>query len=387
MNLRRSARLVLLLAAALASVACQQHGERGARREGGAIPVEFVRALPQTVPVTVTAAGRMSSPHSVTITAQVTGRLKKAWVASGQAVRRGQLLFTLDSASYRAALAQARAKLRGDEAQVRYSVGQVRALAPLVAKDYVTRQTYDQAVATAQADRALVAQDRAAVETARLNLSYTMLHAPISGRLGVISLQPGNAVQADTTALVTLKQMSPLLVDFSLPQALLPRLRGLANEDRVSDLVVSHEDDGKVLASGRLTAVDNGVNTNTGTVSLQGRVDNPDEVLWPGEFVTVRLTLDRLHDALVLPAGAVQPGQRGSFVYVVKDGKAQLRNVTVRLVSEGKAVIDAGLKPREEVIYPIPARMHPGAKVRALGPHADDQAHGREEAHARDHAR
>lgn len=357
---------VVLPLLAVVLTACGQHNGQQRGRGDQVLAVQVVRPVSETVPLTVTAAGTMSSPHSVTITARITGRLDKVWVNSGQTVRKGQVLFTLDAAPYEAALAEAKAKLRGDEAQARYSAGQVESLKPLVAKDYVTRQTYQQAVATAQADRAQVTQDRAALETARLNLGYTTLNAPIAGRLGVIALQPGNVVQADTTSLVTLRQMSPLLVNFSLPQAMLQQVLTLTGSGLNGEIEVMHEDLGTVLAKGHLKAVDNGVSASTGTISLQGEVDNAGHALWPGQFVSVRLRLGALTDALVLPAGAVQPGQDGTFVYVVQDGKAVVRKVTVRLTTATKAVIEQGLGASDTVIYPLPARIRPNAPVKLL---------------------
>lgn len=345
------------------------HGGGQARR-GGELMVQTVSPQRETVPLTTMASGALSSPHSITITAQITGRLDKVWVQSGQTVAKGQLLFTLDAAPYRAALAQAEAKLRGDEAQVRYSAGQVASLKPLVAKQYVTQQTYDQAVATAQANHAQVAQDRAAVETAKLNLGYTALRAPIAGRLGVIDLQPGNVVQANSTALVTLKQMTPLLVNFSLPQSMLAQVLALSKSGTDGSLQVLHEDTTEVLGGGHLTAVDNSVSAGTGTIAIQGQVGNDAGKMWPGEFVAVRLRLSTLRNVLVLPAGAVQPGQNGNFVYLVKDGKAVVRPVTVSLMTADKAVIAKGLVSGDQIVYPLPARIRPNAEVKVLKPGA-----------------
>lgn len=356
--------LLPLLAVSLA--ACDHQSGRQQGHRGQALAVQTVRPVIETVPVTTTAAGTLSSPHGVTIMSQVTARLDKVWVRSGQTVHKGQVLFTLDAASYRAALAQAAAKLKGDEAQARYSAGQVESLKPLVSKDYVTRQTYDQAVATAQADKAQVAQDRAALETARLNLAYTTLRAPITGRLGVIALQPGNMVQANSTDLVTLKQMSPLLVNFALSQSMLSRVLSLPKSGENGSLQVMHEDTGKAIATGHLTVVNNGVSSSTGTISLQGEVGNAHGRLWPGQFVTVRLQLGTLKNALVVPAGAVQPGQNGRFVYLVRNGKAVVQPVTVALTTADKAVIGKGVKSDDEVIYPLPARIRPNAPVKVL---------------------
>ena len=369
-------RALLLTAAACAAVllgACSQGGGQADRQHGsgGALKVEVVHVKTETVPLTVTAAGSLSSPHSVTVTAQITGRLSKVWVQAGQTVVAGQRLFSLDAAPYRAALAQARAKLEGDEAHARYAEEQVKALKPLVAKLYVTRQTFEQAVATAQADEAQVAQDRAALATARLNLAYTTIHAPIAGRLGVIDLQAGNTVQAYTTPLVTLRQMDPLQVNFTLPQSMLSQVLALPKSGVNGSLEVLREDATQVLGHGHLEAVDNEVNPNTGTVTLQGPVGNAQGRMWHGQFVNVRLRLGAIDHALVVPAGAVQPGQNGNFVYVVKAGKAVVQPVTVRLMTAHKAVIAKGLGASDLVIYPLPAHIHPNAAVKVLTPGAN----------------
>ncbi|APZ43329.1 efflux RND transporter periplasmic adaptor subunit [Acidihalobacter ferrooxydans] len=369
---RWTLRVATAVCAVLLLGACSKSSEQTGRRHGfgGALTVEVVQPKIETVPLTVSASGTLSSPHSVTVTAQITGQLSKVWVQAGQTVAAGQRLFSLEAAPDRAALAQARAKLKGDEAQARYAEGQVAAMKPLVAKLYVTRQTFDQAVATAQADRAQVAQDRAALTTARLNLGYTTLRAPIAGRLGVIDLQAGNAVQANTTALVTLRQMNPLQVNFTLPQSMLSKVLALPKSGVDGSLAVLRENATQVLGHGHLEVVDNGVDSGNGTVTLQGTVGNADGKLWPGQFVTVRLRFGAIDHALVVPAGAVQPGQNGNFVYMVKAGKAVVQPVTVSLTTTDKAVIAKGLSASDSVIYPLPARIRPNATVKVLTPGA-----------------
>lgn len=357
-------------------------GRRGMM--GGPQPVTVVRPTVKTVPVTATAAATLASPNAVTLTPQVNGTLQSVHVLSGQAVKAGQLLFTLDAAPFRTALNAAEAKLKGDLAQARYTAQQVKQLTPLVEKDYVTRQSYDQAVASAQAANAQVAQDQAAIQTAKINLSYTEIRAPISGRLGEISLQPGNLVQANSTALTTLVSIQKLLVNFSLPQRVLNDLRkewpGLGQPDDAGGksvpgplIDILDEQAEHLLGHGRLTFVDNAINPTSGTIRLQGLIDNTTGQLWPGQFVTARLTLRTIPNAEVVPATAVQLGDQGSFVYVVRHDKAETLPVQPIHTLATEVALPGGSIPADtQIIYPLPGRIAPGMAVRiqAGKPHA-----------------
>jgi len=351
---------------------------RGGRRGmmGGPQPVSVVRPVIKTMPITATAAATLSSPNAVTLTPQVSGTLQSVHVVSGQQVKIGQLLFSLDAAPFRTALGSAEAKLKGDLAQARYAGQQVKQLTPLVEKDYVTRQSFDQAVASAQAASAQVAQDQAAIQTAKINLSYTEIRAPISGRLGEISLQPGNLVQANSTALTTLVSIHKLLVNFSLPQRVLSDLRrewpGMGQPD-VHQGTASHPgprveilDEQAVhdLGNGHLIFVDNTINPTSGTIRLQGLIDNPTGQLWPGQFVTARLTLREIPNAEVLPATAVQLGDQGSFVYVVRNDKVETLAVQpIRTLATEVALPNGSIPLDTQVIYPLPGRIAPGMAV------------------------
>jgi multidrug efflux system membrane fusion protein len=341
----------------------------------GPTQVTVVKPTTRTEPITMTAAGTLSSPNAVTLTPQVSGTLKSVPVQSGQKVTQGTLLFTLDAEPFRTALKAAEAKLAGDRAQATYADQQVKQLTPLVQKEYVTRQSFDQAVATAMAAHALIAQDDAAIQTAKINLSYTEIRAPIAGRLGQISLQPGNLVVANSTALTTLVSTQELLVNFSLPQSVLNDLRrewpslgqpvaaGQASPPaprvEVLDEHASH-----VLADGHLSFIDNSISATTGTIRLQGLVKNPDDLLWPGQFVTARLTLGTIPNAQIIPAGAVQLGDQGSFVYVFKDNKAEIYPISPLRTQATEVALAAGSLPTDaEIIYPLPSRIAPGMAV------------------------
>lgn len=352
-------------------------GNRGGRRGmmGGPQPVSVVRPMIKTVPITATAAATLSSPNAVTLTPQVSGTLQSVHVVSGQQVKIGQLLFSLDAAPFRTALGSAEAKLKGDLAQARYTEQQVKQLTPLVEKDYVTRQSFDQAVASAQAASAQVSQDQAAIQTAKINLSYMEIRAPISGRLGEISLQPGNLVQANSTALTTLVSIHKLLVNFSLPQSVLDDLRrewpGMGQP--VTQGETSHmgprvdildEQAVHTLGNGHLIFVDNTIDPSSGTIRLQGLIDNPTGQLWPGQFVTARLTLREIPNAEVLPATAVQLGDQGSFVYVVRNDKVETLAVQpIRTLATEVALPTGSIPIDTQVIYPLPGRIAPGMAV------------------------
>lgn len=336
--------------------------------------VSVITPSVRTVPITMTAAGTLASPNAVTLTPQVSGTIQAVHVQSGQQVGKGDLLFSLDAQPFETALLSARAKLEGDRAQARYAAQQVKQLKPLVEKEYVTRQSYDQSVATAMAANALIAQDEAAIQTAKINLAYTKIRAPITGRLGEISLQPGNLVVANNTALTTLVSNRQLLVNFSLPQSVLNPLRsewpGLGHADPGEKSVpaptveVLDEHADHVLGHGHLSFIDNSISAGTGTIRLQGLIDNLSGNLWPGQFVTARLTLGEIPNAQIVPAAAIQIGDQGMFVYLYKDGKVEMQTVSPARNTTSEAALPADSLPAgAKIIYPLPARIAPGMPV------------------------
>lgn len=336
--------------------------------------VTVITPTTRSVAITMTAAGTLASPNAVTLTPQVSGTIQAVHVQSGQQVEKGDLLFSLDAQPFETALRSARAKLEGDRAQARYAAQQVKQLQPLVEKEYVTRQSYDQAVATAMAANALIAQDEAAIQTAEINLAYTNIRAPITGRLGEISLQPGNLVVANNTALTTLVSNRQLLVNFSLPQSVLnplqsewPELGHTLPAEKSApsppvDVLDEHAD--HVLGHGHLSFIDNSISAGTGTIRLQGLIDNRSGNLWPGQFVTARLKLGEIPNAQIVPAAAVQIGDQGMFVYLYKNGKVEMQPVTPAQNTTSEAALTAGSLPADaQVIYPLPSRIAPGMPV------------------------
>jgi RND family efflux transporter MFP subunit len=290
--------------------------------------------------------------------------LQEVLFKEGDYVKKGQLLFRIDERALRAALAQAQANVARDEAQLAEAEKQRERLAPLADKEYITRQEYGQALASAQALAATAQANRAQVEAARVNLSYAAIRAPISGRTGSLSVKEGNLVSTTaTTPLVVINQIQPVEVAFHVPQQHFAEVRRLGTDTRVEIL----REGGSPVAEGRVVFIDNSVNPETGTLLMKARVPNENEALWPGEFVTARLILRIEPKAVVVPAIAVQPGQEGPFVYVVDNGFAKMQPVTVARQVERLAVIAKGLSGGEDVIAEIPYELAPGKAVVVQG--------------------
>ena len=273
------------------------------------------------------------------------------------------MLFTIDPRPYQATLAQAQANLDRDEAQARNANSEATRYAELVKKDYVTREEYDKFASGAEAARAVVAADRAAVENARLQLAYCEIRSPLDGRTGSLQVHVGNLVKAnDTTPLVTINQITPVYVTFSVPESQLGdvRARGVGNVP----VTASPQKGGAAEQSGKLTFVDNAVDPQTGTIALKATFANTGRVLWPGEFVNVAMTLSDHPNATVVPVQAVQNGQKGQYVYVVTNGDGvQMRPVNIVQQVDNQAVIGHGVTPGETVVTDGQIRLTPKSKV------------------------
>jgi multidrug efflux system membrane fusion protein len=327
------------------------------------VPVTVALAEQKDVPVQVRAIGSVQPISTVAVRALVAGQLLRVGFREGDDVRRGQLLFTIDQRPYQATLAQAQANLARDEAQARNADSEARRYAELVKKDYVTREEYDKFASGAEAARAVVAADRAAVQNANLQLSYCEIRSPIDGRTGSLQVHAGNLVKAnDTTPLVTINQITPVYVTFSVPESQLAevRARGLGNVP----VFASPQKGGASVPGGRLTFVDNAVDPQTGTITLKATFPNEGRVLWPGEFVNVAMTLSNRANATVVPVQAVQNGQKGQYVYVVTSGDGvQMRPVTVVQQVDNQAVIGKGVNPGDTVVTDGQIRLTPKSKV------------------------
>jgi membrane fusion protein, multidrug efflux system len=336
---------------------------------GGPLTVQAVNAVLKPMPVMIEAVGTVEPEHSVQIRAQVSGVLKSVEFKEGDRVKAGQLLFQIDPATYEAQYQQALAQLERDKAQLENARAQQQRLEPLLKREFITRQEYDVAVTSAKSLEATVAADQAAAEQARIQLSYARIAAPISGRTGTLAVKSGNLVQAagGGAPLVTINTMDPILVGFSIPERQLDEIRKYQN-DRQMRIEILPDRNAPPAAEGKLVFVDNTVTPQTGTVLLKTRVPNAKEVIWPGQFVNVRIVLTIEPEAVVVPDAAVQPGQDGSFVYLIdENNKVKVQPVTVSRQLGAEVVIATGVKAGDRVITQIPQALTPGASVNIAG--------------------
>lgn len=357
-RIARSARPALLaLAAALA--ACGG----GEARPPLAVPVAVARAATRDVPYTIEATGTVEPLQTVAVEPQVTGIVTRVAFHEGDEVQKGQLLFQIDPRPFAAALAEAEAQLHRDSAQAAQAARDAARYAVLVKQDYVTEQQYETQQSTAASLAAAVRADSAAVQTARLNLDYAAIRAPIAGRTGSLLVREGNLARTNSaTPLVVINQIRPILARFAVPQAALPQIQRFRGE--TLRVTVSPAQGDTAGAVGVLSFVDNAVDTSTGTVLLKARFANDDRSLWPGEFVYARLTLYTEKGATVVPAPALTTGQTGTFVFVVNaDMTVTMRPVTVERVAGPVAVIASGVKPGDEVVTDGQVRLATGSKV------------------------
>ena len=357
---------VVILSGLLVVVSCSRGGSAGPSPPPAPVTVAAVEK--KAVPVEIRAIGNVEATSVVEIRARVGGELKAVHFTEGRKVREGDLLFTIDPRPYEVALAEAEAKLVRDRVLAQNSREEVDRYGDLVQKEYVTREQYNRSVATAAAAEAWLKADEADVENARLQLGYCTITAPVSGRTGDLLVHAGNLVKAnDDKPMLVLRRTRPVFVIFSVPERHLPEIRRRRAEGPL-EVTVTPPGDGVEPRRGPLTFVDNTVNTATGTIELKATFPNEDDALWPGQFVDVVLTLATQPDAVVVPSQAVQNGQQGAYVFVVKeDSTVESRPVEVARTFGGDAVIAKGVTPGEKVVTEGQLRLVPGVKVAVKG--------------------
>jgi len=344
-------------------------GKGKGKGAGGPLFVKATQVVAKPMPVLVEAVGTVEPEHSVQVRAQVSGVLQSVQFKEGDMVKAGQLLFQIDPRTFKAQYDQALAQLARDTAQLENARAQQERLEPLLKREFITRQEYDVAVTSAKSLEATLQADQAAAEQTRIQLEYTRIRAPISGRTGALAVKSGNLVQAagGGAPLVTINSMDPILVTFSIPERQLEEIRRYRTEGSVR-VEIMPDRGGPAAAEGKLVFIDNTVTPQTGTVVLKTRVSNPKEIIWPGQFVNVRIMLTIEPEAIVVPEVAVQPGQQGSFVYLVDaESKVQVRPIKISRQIGEEVVIASGLKAGDRVITEIPQALQPGGTVRVRG--------------------
>ncbi|WP_434613394.1 efflux RND transporter periplasmic adaptor subunit [Azospirillum sp. B2RO_4] len=328
------------------------------------VPVVTQKVAVQAVPEQIVTIGSVQPIAAIAIKARVDSVVETVNFTEGQEVKAGDTLFTLDSRSLDAQLRQAQANLERDRANLDKARGDVKRYGELVRTSAISRTTYDAAVATADALEGTVKADLAAIEAAKVSLSFTRITAPMDGRTGTITAKVGTMVRAaDANPLVTLTQLRPINVAFNVPEKHLPAIRAAMAAGSLpvaASIAGSHGE----KAEGKLSFVDSQVDQQTGTILVKGEFPNADTRLWPGQFVDTVLTLRVEQDALTIPDLAVQTGQKGRFVYVVKpDETAEVRPVTIERSHGGLSVVASGLQAGERVVVDGQSRLFPGAKI------------------------
>ena len=341
-------------------------GGGGGGRGGTGAPVVVVVAPAVVKPMAVKmrAVGNVEASSTVEVRSQVTGELESVEFTEGQDVRKGQLLFTIDSRPFEAALKQSEAALARDTAQSKNLEAQRGRLENLLKSGLVARADYEAAVASVSASQASLTAGAAAVEQARLQLQYTRITAPIDGRTGALLAHRGSIVRAnDQNALVVINQLSPAAVSFAVPARLLPNLRTEGGRRRLPVDAVPAGSSEKP-STGTVAFIDNAVDPGSDTIRLKASFPNAERRLWPGAFVDVTLQLSIDPDAIVVPSAAVQASQQGLYVFVVKaDQTVETRPVKVAWTEGNETVISEGVRPGETVVTDGQLRLTPGAKV------------------------
>jgi multidrug efflux system membrane fusion protein len=337
-----------------------------AKGADAAVPVMVAEVRREDAPVFLTGLGTVTAYNSVLIRSRVDGQILKLDFSEGQEVHAGDTLVEIDPKPLKAILGQAQAGMAKDQAQLANAKLDLTRATQLQSTGAVTKQQLDAAHALVDQLEAGTKVDEAVIDAAEVQLGYTTIRTPIDGRVGTRLVDVGNLVRAsDTAGIVTVNQIRPIFVQFELPGDSLPRIRA---KMKAGDLQVTAVDDhGKDLAIGRLTVVDNHVDTATATVRYKADFENADEVLWPGQFVSVRLQLDVRQNAITVPSTAIEHGPDGAFVYLV-DGEhvVSKRPVVVGLVNGGVTAVDEGLQPGEQVITDGQYRVQAGTTVTIL---------------------
>ena len=349
--------------AALAAAACKPAPPP---KRQAVVPVTIATAVAGTVPLTFATNGTVEPVQTVAIQPQATGAITEVRFKEGDEVREGQVLFIIDPRPYQAALAQAQATLARDQATAVASRADAARYASLVSQGYVTQSQAQTIQAQANAIGATIAADQAQVDAARVNLSYTIIKAPISGKTGNLNVRLGNQVRVpNTVPLVTINSVAPVLVRFPIPDRVLPQVRQSRRDGRPLEVTISGAVVNGAVERGAVDFIDNAVDTTTGSVTLKARFANTDRRLWPGAFLPLTLGLGQTPSGTLVPSVAVQDGPQGPYVFMPDSaGKARQVSVVAGQAAGGVTLVTRGVAVGDRVVVDGQSRLTPGAVMK-----------------------
>jgi multidrug efflux system membrane fusion protein len=332
------------------------------------VPVQVVPVAQQPMPIYLTALGTVTPYMSVTVKARVSGQLLPVKFTEGQEVKQGETIMVIDPAPYKAALDQAKGTLAHDEALLKDAQAQNARYKALYAAGVVSKETMEADEATQGQYEGAIESDKAAIETAQLQLSWCYIQSPINGRIGLRLVDPGNIITANTTNLVIINQFRPIAVYFTLPENELPQVLDKLRENRRLPVDAYDKSDVQKLAVGQLLTADNQIDPTTGTDKLKAVFDNGNESLFPNQFVNIHLEMEDRPNAMVVPSAAIQSGTQGSYVWVVNtDAKgtatAEMQQVKIALAQGQVTILDSGVKPGQKIVVDGADRLRPDSQV------------------------
>lgn len=378
---RRVALIAVLLAVAagLAYIIFRPHAApqpQGRRFGGGPVPVAAAPAQKSDVDIVLNALGTVTPLATVTVKTQIAGQLTQIAFREGQTVHAGDFLAQIDPRPYQMQLDQFLGQLARDQALLKDAQINLARYEKLLAEDSIARQQRDTQASLVKQYEGAVATDLAQVNNAKLNIAYCRIVSPITGRVGLRQVDQGNYVQTnDANGIAVITQMQPITVIFAVPEDNLPAIMRRLREGATLPVTAYDRSQTNKLATGHVTTVDNQIDTATGTVKLRAEFDNQDESLFPNQFVNLRMVVDVLHDATVVPSSAIQRGEPGTFVYLVKpDNTVTVRPVTLGPTAAGKVAVRSGLELGDQVVVDGADKLREGAQVTLPGQGGGDAA-------------
>lgn len=331
------------------------------------VPVRVVAAVPSDLRVQVKAIGTVTPLNTVVVQSRVSGPLQTLHFNEGDKVTQGQLLAEIDTADYQVQLGQAQGQLEQNLAQLKNAEADLALYAKLREQSSISAQQYNNQVALVEQLKGTLKSNQAQLDAAKLQLSYTKIHAPINGRLGLRRVDAGNLIQANNAeGLVTITQSSPITVVFAIPESQLQQVRSAFRSGTALTVEAWDRAERQLLSTGALTTLDNQIDAATGTLRLKAEFANEQEELFPNQFVNVRLNVAVQQGAVTIPQDAVQYGSAGTYVYIIEENKAQIRQVQLGAVDNGLVAVESGLEPGTQVVLEGLDRLRPGRAVEVI---------------------